>query len=536
MEGLPNSSPDADTAEGSNPAAKPDQQGKISKFAAKWVSKLRWEVYYLAPNLLPHWVWGGRYDRDARDQKENESTRVPEALALRSPMIWGVELYGPGEIDSLYEALDTLGWTSLGGASSTQSASRSIRHMRSRGGGAWRNIGRVHRRGGPKSSILPTNFGPLPNDVKSLDVCVFQVTGSLTAVLVGFELTGSAPGAYEREINADRATYHRRRSQPRSVEWVQPWHQKEAAVNETRDHLRSMVGQWFASHLPGYFSGLRRPSSFPTMELVTAASSVLGADDHKKSYSEDWRRLLGDSPWHDVWRHQSQPALTFAFVHRRDEDAGLHILASLDSALYDIAPLDGAIGPGRMWPSAYVQESMGGALVHRATLEYLKEHLGDLNRTRERMKEARHSSNSTTRTIDEIGQFFDRNLGFPAVTRDLARNSKDAFWCRHECGRFTAKYLHEDTVYNLADTTRKRVLSLSVELTEEEQSIRSHFEQLTNILSVRESIRAQKTMERLTIVALLVALGSLLVALPKGNVVSRILKETWSILFTSSSC
>lgn len=536
MKGPPDAEPDTHQPASADTALQSGEPRPTKTFASKWLSKLQWEAYYWAPNLLSHLGWGGQGGQDARDQKENEGTRVPEAQSLRSPMIWGVELYGPGEIDTLYDALDTLGWTSVGGASSEHSASRSIRHMRSRGGGAWRNIGHVLRRGSQKPSIMATNFGPLPSEVESLKVGVFQVTASLTAVLVGFKLRGAALVGYETEINADRATRHRRRSRPRAVEWVQPWHQKETAVSSTRDQLRSLVGQWFSSYLPGYFSGLKRPSSFPTMELVTANSSVFKNEDDQTHHSEGWRRLLVDASWDDVWSHQTQPALKFAFVNRTDEDAGLHILASLDSAQYDIAPMDGAIGPGTMWPTSYVHESMGAVLVHRATLEYLKEHLGDLNRTRERMKEARHGSNSTTRTIDEIGQFFDRNIGFPAVARDLARHSKDVHWCKRECGRFTAKSWHDDTIYNLGDTTRKRVLSLSVELTEEEAAIRSHFEQLTNILSVRESIQAQNKMMHLTVVALLVAFCSLLVALPKENVVFRALNDVWSLLFTSGGC
>src|SRR5690606_36321445 len=48
----------------------------------------------------------------------------------------------------------------------------------------------------------------------------------------------------------------------------------------------------------------------------------------------------------------------------------------------------------------------------------------------------------------------------------------------------------------------------------EERSLREHFEQLSTVLSVRESVQAQKRMEWLTVIAVVIATASLLVALP----------------------
>ncbi|MEA3591891.1 hypothetical protein OIN95_14510, partial [Staphylococcus aureus] len=57
-------------------------------------------------------------------------------------------------------------------------------------------------------------------------------------------------------------------------------------------------------------------------------------------------------------------------------------------------------------------------------------------------------------------------------------------------------------------------------LTEEEVSIREHFEQVSAVLSVRESIKAQRRMEWLTVLALVVAFASLMVAfLPRDKLV-----------------
>ncbi|WP_146027568.1 hypothetical protein [Stenotrophomonas bentonitica] len=505
------------------------------KWASKLVLKLRWQAYWFAPNLLAGLDGDDKASKAARDEERNRESRVPQDQALESRMAWGVELYGPGEIDTLYESLDSLGWSGIGGSSAEGDAASSVRRMRSKGGGAWLNLGYVFRRGSRKRSFLSKNFTHLPDDVESLKVNVFQITDSMTAVLIGFSLSGSLVEAYARELNRDRSTYYQRKTKPKSIEWVGPLNQKEAAIARRRTHLRSMVGQWFADHLPGFFSGLQQPSSFPTMELVAANSSAFVALGQSMPHFENWRRLLINVRRDEVLTEEERPALKLAFFDSREMDQGLHIFASVDTTLYDNAPLDGAEAPSRRKPTMHCHDVAGGVLVHSATLQYLKEHMKDIHRTRERMKEARSGRRSTSRTISEITQFFDRNIGLPAVTRDLARHSKHVHWYRHDCGRFSAKSWQGDKTYFFFESIQKRLQSLSAQLTDEEAAIRSHFEQLTSILSVRESIKAQRRMEVLTVSALVVAVGSLVVALPKWDSIAKTLQDAWQALMALAS-
>src|SRR5688572_5447595 len=72
----------------------------------KWLQNLRWEIHWLLPNLIPNPYRADReYERE-HDRKENERIRVPFELELRVNMIWGVELYGPAEVEGLYSGLE----------------------------------------------------------------------------------------------------------------------------------------------------------------------------------------------------------------------------------------------------------------------------------------------------------------------------------------------------------------------------------------------------------------------------------------------
>lgn len=154
---------------------------------------------------------------------------------------------------------------------------------------------------------------------------------------------------------------------------------------------------------------------------------------------------------------------------------------------------------GENAPDAYIHacnELLGGLLVHASTVEYLREQSRDLNITREKLKTARSGRNNVMRTLHEIRLFFDRTLGTPVIARELAGKSKEAGWYRHDCSRFTAPaWGKTEKPRELSEEIRGRVHFLASRLTNEETAIRAHFEQLSSILSIRESIKAQRRME-----------------------------------------
>ena len=86
-------------------------------------------------------------DDAEHDQEENEKSRIEVERELRSPMIWGVELYGPTEVGNLYEGFQKLGWMRVGSWKPEHNAAAQLRRMRSDGAGSWVNIGNVRRRG-----------------------------------------------------------------------------------------------------------------------------------------------------------------------------------------------------------------------------------------------------------------------------------------------------------------------------------------------------------------------------------------------------
>ena len=497
----------------------------------KWLRNLRWQAHWLLPNLIPNPYRTDReYERE-HDLKENERIRVPLDLELRVNMIWGVELYGSAEVEGLYSGLEKLGWKGVAAWNEKDSVLRWVRERRSFGAGAWLNVGQVlgkERRG---NAPLIHNFTTLPPGVESLTVRVYQITSSLTAMLVGFQLNESLAQRYATELNRNRTTYRRRSFRSRrSIQSIGPENQKREAIEVARRDLRRMVGNWFGQHIPGFFSGLNRPEKFPTMELLT---SQRGPIFHEPEHSprngfSGWRWALANVSPHETWTYKDSPGLQLSMSRFREEEEGLHILTALDVAAYSEEEMKHYGGKTMNAFLHVCHETLHGFLIHASTLEYLKEQSRDINVTRENLKKARSGRRSVKRSLHEISQFFDRTLGSPAIARELARKSKDAGWYHHDCPSFTTPGWRDgDKPRELTEEIRGSINYLANRLTEEEVSIREHFEQVSAVLSVRESIKAQRRMEWLTVLALVVAFASLMVAFLPRDKLARDLDAFW---------
>lgn len=453
------------------------------------------------------------FDR-ARDVEENEKSRVDPSRELRSPMIWGVELYGPAEIGGLYAGLKKLGWSRAGGWKPEHNAASQIRRMRSRGAGAWLNLGIIRRRGDGAPYNLDKNFAALPDGVDFLIVSASQITPSLTAIVIGAQLQEPVARRYETELNKDRQTLRQRTQGSWSIAWVDPCNQKERAIRAARTEFRRMVGEWLARNLPGYFSGLGLGGRLPTMELLVAHGfNLKDENDSNRRRSCSWQQLLVNASPYETWDSPSLPGLQVGLEWHHDEDSGCHAYISLDPSTFPDAALKHYGEASFRTYSSYCDEKFTNLLVHLATIEYLKLQAQDLQAARENLKIASSRGSDTSKRLGEIGQFFDRTLGTPATIRELAAISKDDWSYKDSCDDFGANSWRDHGERRMLWTeVQSGVRNRSLRLADDEALLRTHFEQITTILSVQENIRLQGWAIAIAVLALAAAVGSLYVA------------------------
>jgi hypothetical protein len=137
------------------------RSGLYSALRALW-----WKFYWLAPNTIPNPYGDDTAYLKQRETSSNVETRVPTSEHFRSLAIWGMELFGPSEIDRLYDALEKLGWRRRFSADETE-VTDWVQSQRSYGhGGGWYNVGLIVRPKDRTTFSIGANFAQLPDEVE----------------------------------------------------------------------------------------------------------------------------------------------------------------------------------------------------------------------------------------------------------------------------------------------------------------------------------------------------------------------------------
>jgi len=505
----PRSSAQEDTKAASPPRA-------IS-WAARLIHQANWRAHWLLPNTVPPPHEGDKAYYEARDRKSNEASGVPEDEELRLRVVWGIELFGPTEVESLYEGLRRLKWTAGTGQSKEDGARGWVRQQREYGGaGAWYNVGLVTERGDRRRFSMIENFASMPEGVEYLQVRIFQLTPSLTSVLVGFVFNEQFERSYEVELNRDRKTIRERSLRQSSISILDPENLKGRSLDKARSRTQGIARSWFDANLPGFFCSLPI-DRMPTAELITTQAHHLLSEEEGRptSIHFGWRRLLANASRFDVWRHADCAGLRFMTDDRGWTKETSHLVVALCTSEVPEESLKHWGGHERHAYVAYCHEHMDGILSNYAGLAFLKETSKGLKTSRAALNIGNVRRRKSLRALEQIQSFFDRSLGTPAVASELVERSKHISYYKHECARFLSPGWTKDEPHREFGTLLcEQTQFLASKVISEEHSMREHLEQLSTILSVRESVRAQRRMEWLTVVALVVAAASLFAALP----------------------
>lgn len=491
-----------------------DDKASTITLRQRWVRLVRtarWRAHWLWPSVVPG--PDRRADPEFRvrhDREVNERTRVPDGESLTLTAMWGVEVFGPSEVDRLYEGLVRLGWRN-----SSSDAPGWIRHQRAFGGaGGWYEVGPVFTRGEKARLAMIDNHAQLPEGVDHLLVRIFQLTSSLTCVLIGFSLKPELARCYEEELNRDRRTVSERGKRRWSISYLDPHHLKTRSIDQTRNRLRGLVSDWFASNLPGYFCG-RPPGHVLSAELVTTMNEHLLPRDRDSGHVpfDHWRRVIANVSYLDVWTLAECQGVRVAAWDRHLADEPLHVVATLRRQDVPSKSVELYGGPGPWAILSFCHERLDGVLINLAGLSFLRIASREIKASREALQLKRTSGRNSLQVLEKIQTFFDHSVGIPASAAELRDRSERVALYQHECAHFTAPpWPKAEEPRALATQLREQTGMLAKSVLAEEHALREHLEQLSSILSVRESVTAQRRMEWLTVAALIVAFMSLVVA------------------------
>jgi hypothetical protein len=424
-----------------------------------------------------------------------------------------VELYGASEIDGLYEALKRLDWDVDRLRSPDRGLVSWITQMRMYGSEGNFNLGSIHRKG--EKRFMPADrTAPLPDGIDYMHGYVYQVSPSLTAIVLCFVPKEAETGAYTTVLNTDQRTTNERNSRSRGYRIIDVIRAKERAAKLVRSHLRSLVAQWFKENIPGFFSLRGATDRLPMAELlITRRQQLLHGAVERTEEEARWVSIVRRPGFREVWKLKGINGLSLTWDEVEDTSR-FHTLINLQTELLGEESLKHYGERGVRTYAAFVSEQTEGVLIHLGVIAGLLEVLRGLRQTRDTFPKESRSHKQVLQALKQIRELFENSVGLPSITYEMAARAENDRSFRWLCEEFVSEpWRPNETAMNIAEALRTRTHYLASRALAQERETREHFEQISGILNTQESVRAQKRMEVLTVVTTVLATASLLVAL-----------------------
>jgi hypothetical protein len=477
------------------------------------ISRLRNKAHHRFPNLVAFQSSASREYVEEKDQRDNAKSSVLPEDELRVRTLWGVEVYGPREIEDLYSSIKKLGWDSDSFPLVGRDPLKWIAEQRMYGFAGSFNIGPIFRKA-QGTSFLRGRHASVPAAVDHMFGYIYQLTPSTTAVILGFVLTDEISTSYETVLNSTYSTVNHRKRGDRGYRILGVDHGKTENIEQLRTSLRSIVTDWFQSHLPGFFSLAVDGNRLPTAELITTSKSSLfppTASDHKTLPA--WIELMKSNGFRDVWNLKSLSGLSMAWSESEGENR-FHSIIDLQTSSVTDEDLEFVGERNSNSYSYFVDERVRGVLVHFAVLAFVQDVVRSLRLTRESMATDASSHQQVLATVSQIKSFFDKTIGIPTMMAEIATKSKNDHTYKRYCDGFESERFGSiDSPREIAETLRLRTDHIVTYALAQEKETREHLGQVSAILSTEQSIKIQSRMEFLTVVAIVVAFASLVVSL-----------------------
>lgn len=483
----------------------------------KWKQRARkmvWPLHARFPNTIPNPYGEDRDYTRKRDAESNAKSALDEGISLQLGCIMVSEMFGPNEIETLYERLEKIGWDRERTPVRDGSNIDWLKKQRLYGSEGTMPLGWIHRPEDAKKYVGVRYTADFPKVFSSLLVNISQLTPSTTCLCVGFILTDDASLEYSNAINEPAKTTRvpKRRSRTYSIMNVELV--KEERVQRVREKYRNAGISWLSKNFPGFFSERCENSHFPTVEFL----SLDGFTPFDKDAPKDrgwghWSRFVKIDHVFGSWTSSSVPSLRFSFDAGRRDNIPNHMTVALrwDVLSEEDLKIYGVDSLGTR--TYFANERLDGIIARYALASYLRELLRSLKETRQSLS-VRSKVRGSTSEVEQISTFFRRSIGVPSIAREVLELSENDASFRWNATGFTQQNLRdEEEPYEIKEGLKSFLGRLSRRLLEEDHDTREFLNQLSSAMGTKESIAAQRRMEWVAFLALTVAAISMIVAI-----------------------
>ena len=482
----------------------------------KWKQRARkmvWPIHARFPNIIPNPYRDDKAYRLKRDAEANAESALDEHVSLKLGCIMVSEIFGPNEIETLYDGLEKIGWDRVRTPVDESSNIDWLKKQSLYGTEGRMPLGWIHRPDEVKKYVGVRYTAEYPKEFSSLLVTISQLTPSVTCLSVGFILTDTASLEYANEINRPAKTTYvpNRRSGTYSIMDVE--HMKEERVRRVRQKYRNLGISWLSKNFPGFFSEHCERSHFPTAEFLSLEGfTPFDRESAKDRGWRHWARFVNIDHDFGSWTCTSVPSLKFSFDAGRHDRIPNHMTVALrwDTLSEDDTKTYGGNSLGSR--TYFANERLDGIVSNYALASYLRELLRSLKETRQSLS-VRSKARRSASEVEQISAFFRRSVGVPSIAREILALSENDASFRWNVTEFTQQIRpDEDETYEIKEGLKSFLGRLSRQLLEEDQDTREFLNQLSSAMGTRESIAAQRRMEFIGWSALVVAIVSMIVA------------------------
>lgn len=473
--------------------------------------RIIWPLYVRHPGLFPNPDgWNEEFYR-TKDAEDNARSSLDENVRLKLGCIMVSEIFGPDEVDALYQGLEKFGWDRERYAVGDESNVDWLKKQRLYGNEGTLPIGWVHRPEGVKKGFARYT-APFPKEFSFLLVSIVQLTPSVTCLSVGFILTDKASLDYAEEIDRPAQTTVVPKRGRRALSIFAADHMKEERVRRVRDRYRSLGIDWLSENFPGYFSRNCARSRFPTAEFLSL-EGITPFDPAARTDWRHWTRFVHIDRDFGSWVCSSSPSLRFTFDADDRGRTPNHMVVALrwDTLNEEDTRVHG--DDLLMSRTYFAHERLYGIISRNVLVDYLRELLRSLKETRHSL--TRHRvGRSSVEAVEEINEFFRRSMGVPSIAREILKLSDNDASFRWNAMGFTQENMaNKKEAFEIKDALKSILKRMSLQLIEDDKDTREYLIQLSSAIGTKESIAAQRRIEILTYAALGVAILSLILAL-----------------------
>lgn len=481
--------------------------------ARKMAREMVWPLHVRYPNVIPNpYGEDTAYYRD-RDAESNAKSALDEDVTLRLSCIMVSEIFGPNEIETLYDGLQKIGWDRERIPIRDRSNIEWLKTQRLYGSEGTMSLGWIHRSDDAKKYVGVRYTAEFPKEFSSLLVTISQLTPSTTCMSIGFVLTDEAALEYANALNEPAKTTRVPKRRFRAYSIMDVEHVKEERVQRIREKYRNVGISWLSKNFPGFFSEHCEKSHFPTVEFLSLDGFTPFDKDPPKD--RDWRHwscLVNIDHDFGSWTSSSVPSLRFSFDDGRRKNTPNHMTIALRWDVLSEEDLKFYGGDSLSSRTYFANNHLKGIIAKYSLASYLRELLRSLKETRQSLS-VRSKARRSNSAVEQISAFFRQSIGVPSIAREvLALSENDASFRWNATGFTQQSRRDEEKPYEIKEGLKWSLERLSRQLLEEDQDTREFLNQLSSTLGTKESIAAQRRMEWVTLLALAVAVISMVVA------------------------